>query len=777
MTIVPGILLAFMLLPVGLDRPAGPRNFAFFEPVRPPRALQVMAHRGAMRQAPENTAPALERSIADTVEWVEVDVRLTKDGEHVLFHDDQLSNKTDGTGRVRDRTLAELRALDAGTRFAARFARTRILTLIEGLRLARGRVNLYLDCKEIDPAKLASAVIAAGMEHQVVIYDTPEALEAVRAAATRELAFMTKWRPRFGIAPWVNELRLAAIEIDAGDVTPDVCREFKSRGIKVQAKTLGADDRSEVWDRMAAAGVDWIQTDFAEEVIAHRAIKTMVAKPIKIAHHRGASRYAPENTLPALEKAIRLGADFVEFDVQTTRDGGFVLLHDRTLNRTTNGRAGSWFGQPFAGTPVLTLDEFLKAADRRVELYVDAKDIAPEALAEALKRHGLVERAVVYQSVAYLEKLRAIDPKIRRMPPLRDPARLDSAVERAQPYAFDTNWSILSKELIDRCHAKGIKVFSDALGSHERIEDYQRAIRDGIDLIQTDHPIRVLRAIELLDDVTVVHDIAYREGASRQWRLDLAMKENTRGSPRPGIVVIHGGGWIEGDKSSFASREHGVPGNIVDFAALGFVAVTINYRLSGEAPFPAALEDCKCAVRWLRAHAKEYNLDPARIGAFGNSAGGHLAMLLGMIGKDAGLEGDGPYQDQSSLVQAVVSDSGPIDLGEQYRSGVLREVCSRFMGGPPEEARADAYKSASPSDRITPQTPPLLLIYGVDDAQVPVETADRFVLALARAGLRDVSYCRLAHVDHCPYSLIRVPAMQPVVNEFFIRTLVPAGRR
>jgi glycerophosphoryl diester phosphodiesterase len=111
----------------------------------------------------------------------------------------------------------------------------------------------------------------------------------------------------------------------------------------------------------------------------------------------------------------------------------------------------------------------------------------------------LVDQAVVYQSVSYLEKLRAINPSIRRMPPLRDPARLDSSAERVEPYAFDTQWSILSKELIDRCHAKGIKVFSDALGSHERIEDYQRAIRDGIDLIQTDHPVRVLRAIELLD--------------------------------------------------------------------------------------------------------------------------------------------------------------------------------------------------------------------------------------------------------------------------------------
>ena len=95
-------------------------------------------------------------------------------------------------------------------------------------------------------------------------------------------------------------------------------------------------------------------------------------------------------------------------------------------------------------------------------------------------------------------------------------------------------------------------------------------------------------------------------------------------------MVIHGGGWLEGDKSSFASREHGVPGNIVNFAALGFVAVTINYRLSSEAPFPAALEDCKTAVRWLRAHANDYHLDRDHIGAYGNSAGGHLALLLGM---------------------------------------------------------------------------------------------------------------------------------------------------
>ena len=274
------------------------------------------------------------------------------------------------------------------------------------------------------------------------------------------------------------------------------------------------------------------------------------------------------------------------------------------------------------------------------------------------------------------------------------------------------------------------------------------------------------------DDIVIHHDLRYRDGPSKHWRLDLAMKKDRAAKLRPAIVVIHGGGWLEGDKSSFASRKYGVPGNIVDFAALGFVAVTINYRLSGEAPYPAALEDCKCAVRWLRAHAKEYQLDQHRIGAYGNSAGGHLAMLLGMVGKEAGLEGDGPHQRESSLVQAVVSDSGPIDLLYQYEHDQLRKVISQFLGGPPAGARAAVYKKASPIHRITPKTPPLLLIYGVADAQVPVETADQFVAALGRAGIKDVTYHRLAYVDHCPHSLVRVQSLQPVVNDFFTRTLL-----
>jgi acetyl esterase/lipase len=274
------------------------------------------------------------------------------------------------------------------------------------------------------------------------------------------------------------------------------------------------------------------------------------------------------------------------------------------------------------------------------------------------------------------------------------------------------------------------------------------------------------------DEITVLHDLRYRGGPSKQWRLDLAFKKEPGGKPRPAVVIIHGGGWLEGDKSSFASRKYGVPGNIEEFADLGFVAATINYRLSREAPYPAALEDCKCAVRWLRAHAREYNIDPKHIGAYGNSAGGHLALLLAMTGNEAGLEGDGPYRDESSAVQAAASDSGPVDLLYQEQHGTIRGVVRQFLGGPAEGERTALYRQASPSRHVGKETPPLLLIYGVADDQVPVETADQFVLDLGRAGLQDVSYYRLAYVYHCPHSLVRVPFLRGVVNDFFLRTLM-----
>ena len=154
------------------------REFPFFEPIQPPRSFQVMVHRGEARQAPENTRPALVRCIEDGLEWAVVDVRLTKDGHHVLAHCDRLQAGTNGSLPIAEHTLDELKQLDLGSVFAARFAGERVLTLQECFDLAKGKLNLYLDCKAVNPEQLAREILAAGMERQVVVYDQPDRCSA-----------------------------------------------------------------------------------------------------------------------------------------------------------------------------------------------------------------------------------------------------------------------------------------------------------------------------------------------------------------------------------------------------------------------------------------------------------------------------------------------------------------------------------------------------------------------------------------------------------------------
>ena len=120
-----------------------------------------------------------------------------------------------------------------------------------------------------------------------------------------------------------------------------------------------------------------------------------------------------------------------------------------------------------------------------------------KTLAAALDKSGVLERTVVYGSPSFLARVKEANPKIKLLPPLYSPAAIEAMARELQPYAFDTEWNLLSPELIAKCHGLGIKVFSDALGDHEKIEEYQKVMDWGIDLIQTDHPLRLFRAIEL----------------------------------------------------------------------------------------------------------------------------------------------------------------------------------------------------------------------------------------------------------------------------------------
>jgi glycerophosphoryl diester phosphodiesterase len=471
-----------------------------------------MVHRGQLHQAPENTRPALQHCIEDGLEWAEVDLRLTQDGQHILSHNATVIDAAGKSWKISDHSLSALQDVDVGSRFAARFAGERLLSLAECFALCKGKLNLYLDCKVVNPSRLAQEILDAGMERQVVVYSDMAELRIAQKTSAGKVATMTKWRPSFGGAEWAVTNGLAAVEIDAPELTADVREAFRRAGIKVEAKVIGEWDGPEMWARVITAGADWLQTDLPEEVLTRALWRRLPARPVQISLHRGAGRYAPENTLPAFAKAIRLGVDFIEFDVRTTKDGSFFLLHDSRLDRTTDGigpiaqvtadavrklSAGVKFGQPYSKVPLPSLDEFLGAFASKVGFYFDAKAIPPAALAEALERHKVIERTVVYQSPQYLAQLKAINPKIRGLAPLGKPEEFAELATSLKPYAVDAKWDILSKELIARCHAEGVKVFSDALGKHEHVEDYLQAIEWGLDLIQTDHPLRVMRAIEL----------------------------------------------------------------------------------------------------------------------------------------------------------------------------------------------------------------------------------------------------------------------------------------
>lgn len=207
-------------------------------------------------------------------------------------------------------------------------------------------------------------------------------------------------------------------------------------------------------------------------------------------------------------------------------------------------------------------------------------------------------------------------------------------------------------------------------------------------------------------------NLTYARYGEREMQLDLYRPEGVK-EALPAIVCIHGGGWYKGDRSSMAKLAQAL-------AARGFVTVSISYRLSGEAKFPAAIQDCKAAVRWLRANATTYGVNPEAIGVTGLSAGGHLAALLATSGGVAALEGAGGNADASSQVQACMAMGAQSDL-ESARIGELSsrpdDPFYRTFLGAAQAEMPQVYALASPRHHLDQADPPLAFMAGeLDDA-------------------------------------------------------------
>jgi acetyl esterase/lipase len=211
------------------------------------------------------------------------------------------------------------------------------------------------------------------------------------------------------------------------------------------------------------------------------------------------------------------------------------------------------------------------------------------------------------------------------------------------------------------------------------------------------------------------------------------------GSSRPAVILIHGGGMWTGSRTHMEQSAR-------QLAQAGYVAFSVDYRLvdavAGCHRWPAQLDDVQRAVRWVRAHAEDYGVEPERIGAFGWSAGGQLAALLGT--RDT-RDVTAPLARQSSRVTCVVDLAGDVDLATYTRPPALHEVVA-LLGGTVEEV-PDRYRDASPLTWIDRRTAPFLVIHGDRDDVVPIEQSRRLVAAL-RAAAVSVEYVELAIAGH-----------------------------
>ena len=274
--------------------------------------------------------------------------------------------------------------------------------------------------------------------------------------------------------------------------------------------------------------------------------------------------------------------------------------------------------------------------------------------------------------------------------------------------------------------------------------------------------------------VKVIADVEYTRVGDKPLQLDLYLPQghDPKAARLPVVVWVHGGAWRAGTRKNTPAPAVLVP--------RGYAVASVTYRLSQEAKWPAQIQDCKAAVRWLRAHADEYGLDPDRFGAWGSSAGGHLVAMLGTAGDVKELEGGGEgdaNQGHSSRVQAVCDWFGPTDflkMDEQappnarQRHSAPESPESQLIGGTVTE-HPEKVKAANPITYVSKDDPPFLIMHGDKDNLVPLGQSEILRDALEKAGV-DVTL----HVVRGAGHGFGGPEISAMVVEFFDRHLKAA---
>ena len=285
----------------------------------------------------------------------------------------------------------------------------------------------------------------------------------------------------------------------------------------------------------------------------------------------------------------------------------------------------------------------------------------------------------------------------------------------SQPYA------VLDKfltEVVDPLVRNGSVKWATVSQMADAFETWEQA-NPGVDP-------RASTAVDIARLGKVAYDVTYGMADGVALKMDIYYPKMTYGAV-PAILYVHGGGWTKGDKRAGAGSTE-----IPELVSRGYLVAAINYRLAPQYKFPAQIEDVKCAVRFLRANAANYGIDPDHIGAWGGSAGGHLVALLGVTDAAAGFEGNGGYADQSSRVHAVVDMFGPTDLSAMFQGagpGLMKQVFGTT------DKTSDVVKRASPVTWVSSDDPPFLILHGEKDTLVPPSQSKILYERLIAAGV------------------------------------------
>ncbi|MCC6286559.1 MAG: alpha/beta hydrolase fold domain-containing protein [Chitinophagaceae bacterium] len=463
--------------------------------------------------------------------------------------------------------------------------------------------------------------------------------------------------------------------------------------------------------------------------------------------HRGDHVKVPENTIASIKEAIKSGADYVEVDLRTTKDGYLVLQHDASVDRMTDGK-GNVKELTLAQIQALkvsdknksekkiyrvpTFAEVLKACKGKINIYLDFKDADVTETYTQIQAAGMENQVAVYlNSISQYKKWRSVAPKMPLITSVIDGVtnkeQLSFFLSQGRIEALD---NINDTAMIATANDNGVAVWMDVESDDEKADIWHTALLKGIQGIQTDHPAALVKYLTekglrngLGRDLTQVDPYAkYRNKAYRELKNikygNAPDNQNTfdayiPNDLKPGakvILYIHGGGWSGGDKSEF-------PKQLVDELAgkRGYVVASMNYRLVKDTMnrFPAQIEDVQKVIEFISKNAKKYKYNGDEYALMGGSAGGHLAMLYAY------------GHDTKKQVKTVVDLWGPTDLTDKSirpDGSDADNIVIHFLGE--KDVNAQITKDASPALFLTKETAvPTILFHGGKDPLVDVSQA------------------------------------------------------